>query len=296
VKRREFIKGSILAAALPGLPPNNETKREFHLFAKCFQQMSAPELAEFAAKAGFAGIEWPVRPNGFIKPERVREELPAAIEAGRKQGLKCEMIVTNINSPETQYAETILKTARDCGVKVYRMGYYAYDKDLPVSGSIDKIRRQFAAMEGLSRTCGMTAGYQNHSSFGRVHFGGLVWDIHEVIRELDPQYVSSQYDVMHALVETSSSWCKGMDLIHGHIRSACLKDFYWVPSDKNPKDRMFQVCPAGEGIVAWREYADLFRKLNIRGPVSIHCDYPMEKNRLLELVKKEIDYFKGVLG
>lgn len=296
MRRREFIKGSILAAALPGLPPNGRKPVEFHLFAKCFQQMGVSELAEFAAKAGFSGVEWTVRPNGFIAPERVREELPAAIEAGRKQGLKCEMIVTNINSPETPYAETVLKTARDCGVKVYRMGYYAYDKDLPVSESLDKIRRQFAAMEGLSRTCGMTAGYQNHSSFGRVHFGGLVWDIREVIGGLDPQYVSSQYDVMHALAETSSSWSKGMELIRGHIRSTCLKDFCWVPSDKNPKDRMFQVCPAGEGIVPWREYAMLLKKLDIRGPVSIHCDYPMAKNRQFEFVKNEIDYFKGVLG
>lgn len=296
MNRREFVKGSILAAALPGLPSGNRKSAEFHLFAKCFQRMSVPELAEFAAKAGFSGVEWTVRPNGFIKPERVREELPAAIAAGRKQGLKCEMIVTNIDSPETPHAEMVLKTARDCGVKVYRMAYYAYDKDLPVSESLDKIRRQFAAVEGLSRSCGMTAGYQNHSSFGRVHFGGLVWDIREVIKELDPRYVSSQYDVMHALAETSSSWSKGMELIRGHIRSTCLKDFYWVPSEKNPKDRVFRVCPAGEGIVPWREYAELYGKLNIGGPVSIHCDYPMEKGRLFELVKNELDYFKGVFG
>lgn len=87
-----------------------------------------------------------------------------------------------------------------------------------------------------------------------------------------------------------------MGLIQGHIRSACLKDFYWVAPEKNPKDRMFYDCPAGEGLVPWRQYAEMIKDCGITVPMSIHCEFLSGKKGTLEQVKREIDYFKGVFA
>lgn len=56
------------------------------------------------ADADFGGIDYTVRSGGDVNPEKVKEELPRAVEAAHAAGLKVEMISTNIvraNDPHT---------------------------------------------------------------------------------------------------------------------------------------------------------------------------------------------------
>jgi sugar phosphate isomerase/epimerase len=75
----------------------------------------------------------------------------------------------------------------------------------------------------------------------------------------------------------------------------------WV---KKGKRWNADVVAMGEGMVNFDEYFTLVKKYNIKGPVSVHCEYPPfeppdnklpvpERRKLfLELMKKDINIVK----
>jgi len=225
--RREFMKGVAVAAAAPlGLARAQTTEAvRLHAFSKPLHWLGYDGLAEAMAQAGCGGIDLAVRPKGHVEPERVEQDLPRAVEAARKQGLAVRMIVTAIRAADEPLAERTLKTAAQCGVQIYRMGYFAYDHEAGVEGTIERLRPQTAALAALNQRCGITGCYQNHYAWNDTLFGGSVWDVHAVLKGLDPQWIGCQYDVRHAVAEAGGSWGVAMRLIAPYIRSVCLKDF-----------------------------------------------------------------------
>lgn len=274
--RRDFMKTAALAAAAAGTAGHARGQEAapacLHAFSKPLQWLGYDALAEFMAEAGFGGIDLSVRPKGHVEPEKVEQDLPKAVEAARKQGLKVEMIVTAFTAAEDPHIERTLKTAAQCGVKLYRMGYVRYENELGVEGSIAKNHRQMAGVAALNQACGITGCYQNHYAWGEGLFGGSVWDIYYMLKGLDPQWIACQYDVRHAVAEAGGSWSVGMRLVAPYIRSTCLKDFLWAkPKDKWIPDNVF----AGEGMVPWERYFKLLKELGLQVPASVHCEWAL---------------------
>ena len=306
MKRRDFLKAAALAAAAVPLGTAHAKQGTsgvcLHTFSKPLQWLGYEALAETVAQAGYGGIDLSVRPKGHVEPDRVEQDLPRAVEAARQQGLQTGMIVTAITAAEEPLAERTLKTAADCGIKFYRMGYVKYDNALGVEGSIDKLHQQMAALELLNKRCGITGCYQNHHAWGEGLFGGPVWDIYYMLKGLDPQWVGCQYDIRHAVAEAGGSWSVAMRLIAPYIRSTCLKDFAWAK--KNGKwipDNLF----AGEGMVPWDRYFKLLKELKLTVPASVHCEWelftkeesalPEGERRALAVrkMKRDADFFKA---
>jgi sugar phosphate isomerase/epimerase len=277
--RRDFLKSaSALAVAAAPLgvaraQAGAQAKVCLHTFSKPLQWLGYDALAETLAQAGFGGIDLSVRPKGHVEPEKVEQDLPRAVEAARKQGLKIGMMVTAITAADEPLAERVLKTAAQCGVKVYRMGYFRYDEALGVEGSIEKCHKTMAALETLNKACGITGCYQNHYAWnGDGLFGGPVWDIYYMLKGLDPQWVGCQYDVRHAVAEAGGSWPLALKLIAPYVRSTCLKDFVWAkPKGKWQPDDVF----AGEGMVSWDKYFGLLKTLKLSVPTSVHCEWEL---------------------
>jgi len=292
MKRREFLKVVALAAGagVTGSAHAQAARPKpcLHFFSKPLQWLDYDKLAETLAEAGLGGIDLSVRPKGHVEPENVERDLPRAVEAARKQGLKVEMMVTAILSADEPLAERTLKTAAQCGVKVYRMGYLRYDDALGVEGSIEKNRKQMAALETLNRKCGIVGCYQNHYAWNDGLFGGAVWDIALMLKGLDPQWVGCQYDVRHGVADSGGSWTVPLKLIAPYVHSQCLKDFAWgkkkgkwVPEDLH----------AGEGMVPWDKYFKLIKALKISAPASVHCEWELftkEEQALAETERRKL--------
>ncbi len=288
-------KGRDLEELIAPPPP----KPEFHVFSKMFQPpvtKGVDELCELMAKAGFDGIQWTVRPKGHVLPERVAENLPKVAAAVKKQGLKSTTICTAITGDDAA-SEKILKVAADCGFKLFRPGYFFYDvKKETFQQSMDRIKRGFASLAKLAEKTGLKATYQNHSSWGPSVFGGLLWDIHECVRDLDPKYVGIEYDPMHAFFETNLSWTHGFELTAPWIGAVDLKDFHYQLSKKNPKNHAKFLCPAGDGVVPWKDVKRILDANKVRVPYIVHFEYNFDKTDLLKTVKAELDWFKGVFA
>lgn len=293
LSRREFVARVALAgAALPlaaAIPAHAQTEKKkkkgsgagsttairgsgklgtLHVFAKPLQFLSYDETAKLIAEAGFGGIDYAVRPGGHVVPEKVQDDLPRAVEAAKKAGLKVEMITTAITSAKDPHTEPLLRTAAKLGVKIYRYGNFGYDEKLGVWGSLQKHRETIKELAALNQSLGLHGAIQNHAG---PRVGGPIWDVYEILRDADPKWSGLQYDIRHAVAEGGQSWPLALKLLAPWIRCVDLKDFKW---QQQPGKGTIENVPIGEGIVPYDAYFKLVRELNINGPVSVHFEYP----------------------
>jgi len=117
----------------------------------------------------------------------------------------------------------------------------------------------------------------------------------------DPDYMSFQYDIRHAVVEGGTAWPLGMKLLAPWIKTNAIKDFYW--KNENGKWKIFDV-PLGEGMVDFDAFIREYKSLGISGPVSIHYEYDlggadngsrnptMSKNEIMDFMKKDLIWLK----
>ena len=276
--RRQFLKVSAITAtglglgnlSLAGKISDYKTQRDIGIFTKCLQFMQMGAMGELLAELGFSGSDMPVRPGGQVLPENVTTDLPKAFKILRNSGVGIPMITTAITDPEAPETNAILKTSAKLGIRHYRMGWINYDLKKSIIENLDTFRKTFDAFDKLHRKYGIRGEYQNHS--GRS-LGSTVWDIHQVLKDIDPEFTGVQYDVRHATVEGANSWILGMQLIAPWIGTTDIKDFIWEKNDRGqwrPKS-----VPLGEGMVDFETYFNEFKKLNITAPISIHYEYDL---------------------
>jgi sugar phosphate isomerase/epimerase len=306
--RRNFIKKTSMAGTGIAITCNSSAmvssvpkpKRPIHAFTKCLQFLNFDELATVLAEQGFDGADLAVREGGQILPENVETELPKALKALRKQGVDSNMIVTKINNAEDPLSERIIRTMADLGIQYYRMGYLNYNDKKSIPENLDLIKFQVEKLEMLNRKYGVTGNYQNHSG---TRVGGPVWDLYEVLKDRNPEFIGVQYDVRHATVEGGQSWPLGMKLLAPWIRTTDLKDFIWAKNEKG--QWKIKNVPLGEGMVDFKMYFEMYKSMKIEAPVSIHYEYDlggaekgknnpaMSREEICLWLKKDITFLKN---
>ncbi len=310
VNRRDFVKKASMAAAglaampsLSGFPlnqvPENGRSWNIYFFSKHLQFLDYKGAAEACAAAGMNGADLTVRPGGHVLPESVERDLPLAVKAFQREGLKIEMMTSGITDPDDPLTEKVLQVASELGIKYYRLGYYKYDPVFSVVENLEKIKVKMNGLARLNEKYKIHGAYQNHAG---TNFGSPVWDLWEVIKDMDPQWTGCQYDVRHATVEGNRSWPLGMKLLKDYIRCMVIKDFKW--GEKDGKAREINV-PIGEGMVDFEAYFQLVEALGIHGPITMHMEYPMfpekdmtptqKKEQAIQLMRKDLDSLKNYL-
>jgi L-ribulose-5-phosphate 3-epimerase len=288
--RRDFLSTLALAgAALPltGLAAETKSAQPFpapsapssaaapggpttvHVFSKPLATWSYADTAKILADCGYDGIDYTVRvPQGHVQPDKVQDDLPRAVEAAHAAGLKVEMITTDIVSARDRHTENVLRTAAKCGVKFYRLGNWSYDGKLGVQATWDKVRSALVELAALNASLGLHGAIQNHQG---TRIGSPVWDLYELLKDIDPRWIGVQYDIRHATTEGGLSWPLGLRLLAPWIRCTDLKDFRW---EQSPGKATVEGVPLGEGIVPFDAYFKLVRELKLSGPMSVHLEYP----------------------
>ena len=272
LSRRQFLQFTIasgVATAFQSVAAP-AAKPTICLFSKHLQWLpDYAQLASTTAELGFDGLDLTVRNNGHVLPERVTTDLPKAIKAIQAAGLRVPMMATDINRADAT-AERVLSTARELGVQHYRMGYYRYDLNRPIQPQLDEFKRHLSGLATLNERIGIRASYQNHS--GRGYVGAPVWDLAWLLDGVSPQWVGSQYDVFHAMIEGHSSWEAGLRMLAPRFFTINAKDFRWEMKGRTTEH---QSCPLGEGAVNWPAYFKTLNQLNVSVPISLHAEYSL---------------------
>jgi len=279
LSRRKFLRRTAMATAaivsasyIKSFANISKTnKHKIFIFSKHFHWLDYTQMAREVKKYGFDGIDLTVRPNGHVLPENVERDLPLAIEAIRKEGLIIDTITTAIIDASDPKTLKIIETAKNLGIKQYRLGWFEYDKNMGIPENLNQIKSKFQEISKLNKKYGLRADYQNHSGTG---FGSSVWDIYEVFKEIDTQWLGVRFDIRHAVTEGAYSWPIGLKLIKPFIRSLDFKDFIW-DYDAAKHSNMLKGVPLGQGTVNFGEYCKLIEEYKLDYNVTLHMEYEL---------------------
>lgn len=315
VSRRTFLAGMVGAGAMLSTPLSVLSKKTEELqpkglrqvkaciFSKHLQWLDYKGMAETAADIGFDGIDLTVRPGGHVLPERVEEDLPKAVEAARKAGIEIPMMTTAINDPQDASTEPILKTASKLGIRYYRLGYYRYQDSMSIPDKLAEIKPKLRGLLELNKQYKIHGGYQNHA--GSKNVGAPIWDLWELMKDLDPQWLGCQFDIRHATVEGATAWPINFRLMASRTKTVVAKDFRWEKLDGKWKMRN---CPLGEGMVDFKRFLSTLKQINFSGPISFHFEYPlggankgarqltMEKEKVISAMRRDLKTLKEWLS
>jgi L-ribulose-5-phosphate 3-epimerase len=308
--RREFI--STIAAAGVAVPfignLDNEVKTPgqkrfpLRIFSKPLDSYEFGFIYDCAAGSGIGGVDLTVRKGGKVEPADVEARLPIIVEDAAKRNMAVDMIVTDIITASDPLSERVLKTASALGITDYRLGYYEFDYKTGVWESLLKHKESLKGVAALNKKYKIRGGYQNHAG---TRVGGPVWDLYEILRDIDPEYTGCQYDVRHNMVEGANTWIVSMRLIAPYIKSLAIKDFIWVSGNGKPRA---VTVPMGEGMVNWDLFFKTLKELNISCPMTLHIEYPLLENTqnqlpllqqqdiIVKKVKKDVDFINGFLA
>jgi sugar phosphate isomerase/epimerase len=227
-------------------------------------------MAEAAAELGFDGVALTVRPGGHVQPERAQEDLPRAVEAVQQAGIEVPMLTTAITDPKDPYTETILSLANRFDIRHYRMGYYSYDDTDDIGSRLNQLKPKVRGLAELNRRFVVFGGYQNH--VGEQYVGAPIWDVWELVRDLDPNWIGCQFDIRHATVDGATAWPVNYRLVAPYTKMLAIKDFRWK---KKGKTWETEDCPLGEGVVDFQRFFKMLKKDGFAGPISVHYEYPL---------------------
>jgi len=308
MNRRNFIQTTAVSAAglsLAGTGLANSilaprlAKRPICAFTKCLQFLSFDEIGEVLSFLGFDGADITLRAGGQVEPADAKTALPIAIKSLQKSNITIPMVVTSITDAADPLAVSTLQALADSGIKYYRMGWLKYEESLTIQQNLDKHKKAFEELATLNEKLGIHGDYQNHSGNS---LGSPVWDIYDVIKDVNPNYLGVQYDIRHAVTEGAYSWKLGMNRLAPWIRTIDIKDFVWGKNEKGTWSH--QNVPLGEGMVNFDEFLNEYAKLKVEAPISIHYEYDlggaelgkkeitMDRMKIYGLMKKDIKWMK----
>jgi sugar phosphate isomerase/epimerase len=334
--RRQFlasVAGAGITLNMPSLQSTQGTTNaaggvKVCYFSKHLQWLDWEQMAQTAAELGFDGVDLTVRRGGHVLPERVAEDLPKVAKIVGKAGLEIPMISAGIADTRSPHVEAIVRTASELGIPRYRWGWFSWSDSIKVPDlsnfsqslatrqswlaylsavnipdRLDQLKKRVASLAELNQKYKMCAMYHNHSG---SPVGASVWDLWILIKDFDTRWVSSNIDIGHATVEGGlGGWVNSSRLMAPYIRGTAIKDFKWGKNANGEWEPLW--CPLGEGMVNFRAYFAMLKKVDFSGPVQLHTEYPlggveagartltMEKSQVLETIRRDVQALKGWL-
>ncbi len=295
VSRRTFLGATTLGigalAAFGAEPATPAGRLKVVGFVKPFQKLPFDEIADFAKEAGWDGVECPLRKGGSIEPEAVEEKLPGFVEAMRKRHLEVPVIATDVEDASDRVSQRVLQTAGKLGITRYRLKHYYYDLKQPIAPQLKNFAAKLRDLAQLNGELGVQGSVQNHS--GDKYVGAPVWDLWELMRDLDPKRMGIFFDIGHATVEGGYAWPIHSKLAEPLLSVVSVKDFVWA---KNGSNWRVEWCPLGNGMIR-PQFFESLHKSNFNGPVSMHFEYRMgEGKEMLAAMKKDTQVLRKWLG
>ena len=284
---------------------SGDRKLKVSVFSKHLQFLTVDQLPAAVAQMGFDGIDLTVRKGGHVEPERVEQDLAPAVSAIRNHGLEIPMVTTDIVDAQTPHAEAVIRTMSKLGIKKYRWGGFVYVNEIPIAKQLEALKPRVAKLAALNAQAGVCAMYHTHSGVGLV--GAPIWDLHEILRESDPNSVSVNYDVGHATIEGGlGGWIDSFRITGKYLQGVAVKDFLWEKSAKGNWDA--QWTPLGRGMVRFPRFFEMLAGTDFGGPLQLHFEYPLggadagkreisiDRSEVYTTMKRDLAQLRGYLN
>lgn len=284
LSRRQFLQTSVSAASAVALGGTLSCSVKhpapfapsIALFDKILNQtkLTLEDSAALIEEAGFDGVDCAVRPKDRIEPERVKDDLPRYAELLQRRQRKVLLLTTAILDPTGPHARDVLETARQLGIKYYRLTFTRWNKEQPVETQLAELKPKLRDIVEVNRELGLCALLQNHSpGTPGGYIGGDLNHMFELVRDLPPAQIGVAFDLGHAIIVHQDDWPTHFERLKPHLHVAYIKDAH--------RERRF--VPFGEGEFSQTDYFTRLKRMNYTAPLSLHIEYnwakPADRNR-----------------
>jgi sugar phosphate isomerase/epimerase len=276
---------------------------KFIMFSKHLEQLNYEELADTIAEIGLDGVDLTVRSPGHVLPENVKTDLPKAAKAIRTRGLEIGWITTAITSASSPHAEEILATARDLGIRQFKLGYHRYNGFGNLKQQIEEVRQDLQTLERLCHKYDIQGGMHVHSG---PFMSAEPPIIYLLLQGFDPAAVGLYADLGHMGVEGAyGGWVQGLDLLADRLVMLAMKNmaFFWQADPKTGKEGWRRMLvPLERGITPYPEAFKYLKQIGYNGYASFHSEYQggaswkdLTHAELIEQTKQDFAYVKGIV-
>lgn len=292
LSRRDLFTTAALATA--AFAAEEKAKLKVSVFSKHLQFLADEALADRTAEIGFDGIDLAVRKGGHVDPSRVRSDLPKLVGIIRHRGLEVTMLTTDIVDTDTPYAEEILRSMSELGIRHYRWGGFKYDTTRAIPQQLDALKPRIAKLAALNARYKATAMYHTHSGINLV--GAPIWDLYILLKDFDPDAVAVNYDIGHATVEGGfGGWIDSFNVVRSHLRGVAVKDFLWAKDAKG--NWRPEWTPIGQGMVRLPQFFEMLAAARFAGPLQMHFEYPLgnQPDQVYAAMRRDLAAIRGII-
>jgi len=289
-----MLCGQAAASAAAADEKKGTTKLKVAIFSKHLQFLEGEKLAQGAADLGFDAVDITVRKGGHVAPERVKQDLPPLVASIRKHGLEVPMITTDIVDTTTVNTTEILATMESLGIRYYRWGGYKWASGKPYTAQLEEMKPRMAKLAEWNARHHVCAMYHTHSGAGLV--GASIWDLHILLKDLDPNAVGVNYDAAHAVIEGGlGGWINSFYITGPHLRGIAVKDFVWAKDAKGGWKEEW--VPFGEGMVQAPKFFGMVATVKFAGPLQMHFEYPLTTpEEHYQAMRRDLAKLRGYLA
>jgi len=291
--RRQALAGMAMASRAaaqgrPGNGPKPRTTPAVCLYSQALIKVPYDELGPILRDLGVDGCDLSVMAGGHVRPEQANLDLMRGVEAITGVGLDVPVISTVITSLADPNIRGVAAVAGEMGVPLFRAGHWKYTA-AEVEARLGEVQRDIAGLASLARAVNMAVAIQNVAG---DYVGAAIWDIHMMIRGMDPRTVGYDFDIGYAVAQGGvGGWPVALRLALARVKMATVRDFVW---SKDPGGAWKMTpCPLGEGMVELPKFFAALAGVRFAGPISIQVDYqPKDElaaiRRDVEFVKKQV--------
>lgn len=277
-----------------GNGPKLRTTPAVCLYSQILIKVPYDELGPVLRSLGVDGCDLSVQPGGHVDPQQSSVDMMRAVEAITGVGLDVPVITTSYTSLADPTIRNVVAISGEMGVPLFKPGHWKYTPGTEVEARLAEVQRDLAGLASLARAVNM--GIALHNLAGE-NVGEAIWDMHMLIRGMDPRTVGYDFDVGSAAAEGGvGGWSVALRLALPRLKMVTARDFFW--SKDQAGTWKMTPCPLGEGMVDWPKIFAALARVRFVGPVSIQIDY-QPKDELaamrhdVEFVRKQISAAYG---
>jgi len=257
------------------------------LFTKMFSRLDVQRLGRMAVDLGFGGLDLAIRPGNPVNPGNVTKALPEAVKIWADMGLAVPMVTTETGfvDPESPVAEKVIAACGQAGVRLLKLGYWFWKSGDNYWEKIAFIRQRLETFARLGAKHGVVPAYHTHSGdFYGVNASALM----HLLQGLDPARMGAYLDAGHLKIN-GEPFGMAVRIVGPHLKMVAVKDVKYVGKER-------KIVPLGEGLVDWVGVCRDLKAVGFDGPISLHSEYDMSIESLIETVRHDVQRFKGWLA
>jgi len=228
--RRVFLASTTALVALPAAlkaqpaPVVPLGKSGLVLSSRALQWLRSPaELAKACTDIGLDHLDLTVGPPpAHVDVSRVRDDLPALVNALKGAGITVTTITTPIVDADTPNAEAIVDAASRAGIGYYVWGGLTYNPAAPYGPQLDAMKPRVQKLVALNEKYKIKGLYQPRPGAGNV--GAAFLDLLDLIKPFDSRFIGVQYDTAALLQPMREVFVAHMRLGGPYIGGIALND------------------------------------------------------------------------